>query len=142
MFLHVLADTLGSVGVIFSSLLIRYFGWTWADPVCSMFIAVLITASTWPLLRDAGEILLLRAPRSLDFQLPSALLELTNIEGVVGYSQAKFWQISHGKNTGCIRILTRPDCYDQEVKKRVLNHFYKVGLTDVLVQIDKEVMQI
>lgn len=32
-FLHILADTLGSVGVIISSLLIRFFGWNIADPV-------------------------------------------------------------------------------------------------------------
>lgn len=42
-FLHILADTLGSVGVIISSLLIYYFGWMIADPLCSMFIAVLVT---------------------------------------------------------------------------------------------------
>jgi len=41
-FLHILADTLGSIGVIVSSLLIRYFGWMVADPICSMLIAGLI----------------------------------------------------------------------------------------------------
>ncbi len=41
-FLHILADTLGSVGVIVSSVLIQNFGWMMADPICSMFIAVLI----------------------------------------------------------------------------------------------------
>jgi hypothetical protein len=41
-FLHILADTLGSVGVILSSILIHYFGWMIADPICSMFIATLI----------------------------------------------------------------------------------------------------
>lgn len=41
-FLHILADTLGSVGVIISSGLIHYFGWMVADPICSMFIATLI----------------------------------------------------------------------------------------------------
>jgi len=41
-FLHILADTLGSIGVIVSSLLIRYLGWMVADPVCSMLIAGLI----------------------------------------------------------------------------------------------------
>lgn len=41
-FLHILADTLGSVGVIISSILIQNFGWMMADPVCSMFIAILI----------------------------------------------------------------------------------------------------
>ena len=41
-FLHILADTLGSVGVIISSTLIYLFDWMIADPLCSMFIAVLI----------------------------------------------------------------------------------------------------
>jgi len=41
-FLHVLADTLGSVGVIISSALIHQYNWYIADPVCSMFIAALI----------------------------------------------------------------------------------------------------
>ena len=41
-FLHVMADTLGSVGVIVSSGLIQQFGWMIADPICSVFIACLI----------------------------------------------------------------------------------------------------
>ena len=41
-FLHVMADTLGSVGVIVSSALIQQFGWMIADPICSVFIATLI----------------------------------------------------------------------------------------------------
>jgi len=41
-FLHILADTLGSVGVIISSFLIHQFGWMIADPICSLFIAILI----------------------------------------------------------------------------------------------------
>jgi Co/Zn/Cd efflux system component len=35
-----MADTLGSVGVIFSSFCIMNFGWTIADPICSFCIAV------------------------------------------------------------------------------------------------------
>lgn len=42
-FLHILADTLGSIGVIISSLLIRFFNWHIADPICSMVIAFLIS---------------------------------------------------------------------------------------------------
>ena len=44
-FLHILADTLGSVGVIISAILMQMFGWMIADPVCSIFIAVLIALS-------------------------------------------------------------------------------------------------
>ncbi len=69
-FLHILADTMGSVGVIISSLLIRFFGWHIADPICSMIIAVLISISVIPLLRDTFGILMQRQPKSLDKKLP------------------------------------------------------------------------
>ncbi|RHZ12062.1 hypothetical protein DYB37_010473 [Aphanomyces astaci] len=51
-YLHVLADTMGSVGVIMSSVCIDWFGWYIMDPVCSGFISVVIVLSTLPLLRD------------------------------------------------------------------------------------------
>ena len=41
-FLHILADTLGSVGVIASAVLMQSFGLMIADPICSILIAVLI----------------------------------------------------------------------------------------------------
>lgn len=72
-FLHVLADTLGSVGVIISTILIRQFGWLIADPICSLFIATLIFLSVIPLLKDACEVLLLRTPPEHEKDLNSAL---------------------------------------------------------------------
>merc|ERR1719322_724160 len=52
-FLHILADTLGSAGVIVSTLLMHYFGWMIADPICSIMIGVLISLSVWPLLKSS-----------------------------------------------------------------------------------------
>ena len=71
-FLHVLADTLGSVGVILSTLLIQTFGWNIADPICSLFIAVLIFVSVLPLVKETALVLLLRTPEEL--QLPLAAI--------------------------------------------------------------------
>lgn len=56
-FLHVMADTLGSVGVIASTLLIQWYGWTGFDPIASLFIAALIMASVTPLVIDCGRVL-------------------------------------------------------------------------------------
>uniref|UniRef100_A0A3B3DRD1 Zinc transporter n=1 Tax=Oryzias melastigma TaxID=30732 RepID=A0A3B3DRD1_ORYME len=72
-FLHVLADTLGSVGVIISTILIRQFGWLVADPICSLFIATLIFLSVIPLLKEACEVLLLRIPPEHEKELNGAL---------------------------------------------------------------------
>jgi solute carrier family 30 (zinc transporter), member 5/7 len=52
-------DTLGSVGVIISTLLIQFYGWTGFDPIASLFIAVLIAASVIPLVVDTGRVLAL-----------------------------------------------------------------------------------
>ena len=61
-FLHILADLMGSVGVIISSIIIQQFGWYIADPVCSLFIAILILTSVGPLLKQSAEVLLLAMP--------------------------------------------------------------------------------
>mmetsp|Transcript_8449 Transcript_8449/g.1159 ORF Transcript_8449/g.1159 Transcript_8449/m.1159 type:complete len:82 (+) Transcript_8449:1199-1444(+) len=49
-FLHVLADTLGSVGVIVSSLCIHFWELHISDPICSLVISMLIFMSVIPLL--------------------------------------------------------------------------------------------
>ena len=69
-FLHILADTLGSVGVIISAFLMSQFGWMIADPLCSMFIAAMIMISVYPLLRDSSAVLMQRSPKELDESLP------------------------------------------------------------------------
>ena len=72
-FLHVLADTLGSVGVIVSTLLIDNFGWNIADPICSIFIATMILISVLPLLKETALILLLRTPADMEDSIIKAL---------------------------------------------------------------------
>jgi Co/Zn/Cd efflux system component len=68
-----MADTMGSVGVIVSSVLIEQFGWYIADPVCSIFIAVLIFVSVLPLLKNSAVVLLLRTPVKVQDKIPTAL---------------------------------------------------------------------
>jgi solute carrier family 30 (zinc transporter), member 5/7 len=47
------------VGVILSTLLIQYYGWTGFDPIASLFIAVMIVASVIPLIIETGRVLAL-----------------------------------------------------------------------------------
>jgi cation diffusion facilitator family transporter len=65
-FLHVLADTLGSVFVIISTLLIQNFGWQWVDPLCSLILSMLILGSVIPLLKTSASVLLQSTPDLLD----------------------------------------------------------------------------
>ena len=77
--MHILADTLGSVGVIVSALLMQYFGWMIADPICSMIIAILIFISVGSLLKESTAILMQRQPKELDHKLPECYNKVCNI---------------------------------------------------------------
>lgn len=64
--LHVVGDMLGSVAAIAAALIILTTGWTPADPILSVLVAVLILGTAWRLMRDAAHVLLEGAPEQLD----------------------------------------------------------------------------
>ena len=70
------------MGVIISTILIRFYGWTGFDPIASLFIAILIAASVVPLVIDTGRILALDVSEN-DATIESALKE-------VGYRSPTF----------------------------------------------------
>lgn len=75
-FLHILADTLGSVGVIISSALIWLYDWKIVDPICSLCIAILIFMSVVPLLKSSAKTLLQRTPEHFEEILKQCLEEV------------------------------------------------------------------
>lgn len=77
-----LQDTLGSVGVIISTILIRLTGWTGFDPLASLFIALLIMASVIPLVIDSGKVLCLDVGSDSEAQIRAALAEVSLPGGV------------------------------------------------------------
>ena len=113
-------DTLGSVGVIISTLLIQLFGWTGFDPIASLFIAILIAVSVVPLVLDTGRILALDVgDRDKDirqaltevrriilslWQLTLFYHQLASIEGLSSQSDIRFWPKDSSSLIGSIRI--------------------------------------
>jgi len=68
-FLHVLADALGSVIVCISASIILFTNWSlkcYIDPLLSIIMVSLITYSTWPLLVESGMILLQTVPTHIE----------------------------------------------------------------------------
>ena len=69
-YLHVLADALGSIGVIVSSVLIRQYEYYIADPICSILISVMIFVSVLPLIYTSFEALLRSKKDKCEQNLP------------------------------------------------------------------------
>lgn len=141
-FLHVMADTLGSVGVIVSTLLIRWTGWTGFDPLASLFIAALILASVLPLVTDAARVLSLDAV-DIEPSVRSALTALKAVPGVQSYSAARFWPKGEGLVVGSIHVQVHPPAGGTETDRMVhrIESALKdgiPGLTEVVVQLESE----
>uniref|UniRef100_A0A7C2P0N6 Cation transporter n=1 Tax=candidate division WOR-3 bacterium TaxID=2052148 RepID=A0A7C2P0N6_UNCW3 len=65
-FLHVLADAVGSMGVISAGLIMYFTGWYYADPIISMMVSLLIFYSSFKLLQDSINVLLEGVPPGID----------------------------------------------------------------------------
>ena len=82
-FLHMAADTLVSVGVVISGIVIAYLGWTIIDPIVSLIIAGVILISTWELLSDSLRLAVDGIPDGVDLQeIEQILTEETHVKDV------------------------------------------------------------
>ena len=135
-YLHVLADTLGSIGVIFSTILIALFGWHIADPLCSIFIAVMIFISVIPLLVNTANVLLLRQPA--DGQVTRALQAVIQLPGVEGIKRYHYWQ--HSNKLSCIdmHLHVNETAVEQVVRNHVTTAMKAAGVDILTVQIEKD----
>jgi cobalt-zinc-cadmium efflux system protein len=93
--LHVMGDALGSVAAIVAGGLIWAFGWSWADPLASLVIAVLIVFSAWNLLREVAEVLMEWAPSHID--VPEVARSIAALPGVLAVHDLHIWTISSGR---------------------------------------------
>jgi cobalt-zinc-cadmium efflux system protein len=91
---HVLADLLGSFGVVAAAVVILATGWLLVDPLVSMLIGVLILASSWSILRDSTTILLEASPRDIDTRAVGE--RLARAPGVVDVHDLHIWTITSG----------------------------------------------
>ncbi|XP_073051667.1 uncharacterized protein [Primulina eburnea] len=135
-FLHVLADTLGSVGVVISTLLIKYKGWLVADPACSIFISSLIVLSVIPLLRNSAEILMQRVPRFYEHELKEALNKVMKLNGVVGIQNLHVWSFTNTYVVGTMHLHVSADSNMPFSKKQVLHILQDAGVKDLTMQIE------
>ncbi|HMN87010.1 MAG TPA: cation diffusion facilitator family transporter [Bauldia sp.] len=93
-YFEVLADMLGSLGVIVAAGIVVLTGWRLADPIIGAGIGLFIVPRTWILLRQAVRILMEGTPPEVDM----ALLEkrLAGIDGVVAVHDLHVWTITSG----------------------------------------------
>ncbi|XP_055638102.1 zinc transporter 7 [Toxorhynchites rutilus septentrionalis] len=139
-FLHILADTLGSVGVIISAVLMQLFGWMRADPICSIFIALTIGLSTLSLIRESVMVLMQRQPVSLDRVLPQCYQKVTGLAGVYSVQEPRFWTLCSDVYVGAIKLEVSKNVDPRYVVQHTRMIFEAIGVRQIHIQLDYAAM--
>lgn len=133
--LHVMGDTLGSLGVILAAILVQQFGWTWADPVASILVCLLILFSAWRLMKESVGILMENAPRDIDVAQVEKFL--TNVSGVRSLHCLHVWLIASGLKSLSAHLVLDPEHSSQfqlhQVRKQLQERF---GIEHVTLQVE------
>ena len=122
-FLEVLNDALGSVGVIIAAAIVARTGWTRADAVVSLLIAVLILPRAVALLRSALAVLMDFTPKELDLaQVRTHMLEVDHVEEV---HDLHAWTVASGMPVLTAHVVVRDEClrdgHTEEILDRLQN---------------------
>lgn len=105
-YLEVVADTLGSVGVIAAGLLIMATGNGWWDTVVAVAIAAFVAVRAVMLGREVLTVLGQHAPAGVDPEQVTADLE--TLAGVGGVHDLHLWTLTSGMHVATAHLVTGP----------------------------------
>ncbi len=134
-YFEVLADMLGSIGVIASALIIMFTGWTLADPIIGAAIGVFIVPRTWALLKHSVNILLEGTP--IGFDLAGLERALRALPGVVDTHDLHVWTITSGIDAMSGHLVVADDADQQAVlvaARTVLHEDFGIDHTTIQVE--------
>jgi cobalt-zinc-cadmium efflux system protein len=132
---HILADLLGSIGVIVAALVILLTGWSYADPIISAFIGVIILVSSYKLLKDSVGILLEGSPPGIDAREVGQ--RMARSEGVEEVHDLHIWTVTSGFPALAAHILVGGD-EDCHGRRRELETMLsgEYGIEHTTLQVD------
>lgn len=95
-FMHMAADTLVSVGVVVSGIIIHFTGWYILDPIIGILIALIVAWSMRGLLVESTRMSIDTVPQSVD--MPGLERALEGVDGVCSIHHLHVWPLSTTEN--------------------------------------------
>jgi cobalt-zinc-cadmium efflux system protein len=106
-YLEVVADAVGSVGVLVGAAIIAATSWYWVDSVIAIGIGIFILPRAYKLGRDSLRILVESAPAHID--VDHVTRDLQQIDGVVEAHDLHVWTITSGMDAMSVHLQVHPD---------------------------------
>jgi cobalt-zinc-cadmium efflux system protein len=137
---HSAADALGSLGVVLAGAFVLAGGSDVVDPVVSLFIAALILASSWRLIREPVGVLMEAAPTGVDVDAAGAAI--CSEEGVRSVHDLHIWTVTSGFGALAAHVVVAEDCDRDLVRRRIeLLLHERFGIDHTTLQMEEQVDQ-
>ena len=133
-FLHMAADTLVSIGVVISGIIIKHTGWFIIDPIISIVIAVVILISTWDLLRDSMRLALDGVPEGIEVEEVAQMMRDT--EHVTDVHHLHIWAMSTTENALTAHVVIDDEGEASTVRKGLKEALRAQGITHATIEIE------
>ncbi|XP_019185010.1 PREDICTED: metal tolerance protein A2-like isoform X3 [Ipomoea nil] len=137
-YLHVLGDSIQSVGVMIGGAIIWYKPeWKIIDLFCTLIFSVLVLVTTIRMIRNILEVLMESTPREIDAtRLEQGLCEM---EEVVAVHELHIWAITVGKVLLACHVKIKKEADADIVLDKVIDYIKtEYNITHVTIQIERE----
>jgi cobalt-zinc-cadmium efflux system protein len=137
--LHVAGDLLGSLAAIVAAVIIMTTGWTPADPILSVLVALIILRSAWSVTAQSAHILLEGAPEGVD--LNHVIRDLTDhVDGVADIHHAHLWSLDGRRSMMTLHARIRESATGPAVTARIKARLHEAhGINHATVEIETDV---
>lgn len=137
--LHLLEDVLGWLAVLIGSVIIRYTGWYFIDPLLSVCIGIFILTNVCRNLYAIFRILLQATPEHISEDKVKPVLE--GLPGVKEVHDLHVWTLDGEKNIASAHLIV-PDSATREdiirVKHTAVDRLKELGIEHLTVEIEYE----
>lgn len=137
-YLHVLGDSIQSIGVMIGGGIIWYKPeWKIIDLICTLIFSVIVLGTTIRMLRNILEVLMESTPREIDAtRLEKGLCEM---DEVVAIHELHIWAITVGKVLLACHVKIKPEADADLVLDKVIDYIKKgYNISHVTIQIERE----
>lgn len=136
-FLHVMGDFFGSIGVVISACVINFTDWKYkmyVDPVISLIIIAILVYGSWGLFRSTGKIIIERVPEGINVEkIEEQLLVIPHLEAV---HELHVWELCRGNVIALAHIVVNSHENSQVVLEMVHNLMLTFRIYSTTVQIE------
>jgi cobalt-zinc-cadmium efflux system protein len=112
---HIVTDLFAFIATLAAGVIIGWTGWTRADAVAALVVAVLMALAAYRLLRDSSRVFLEAAPRGLDAGVVETAIRA--VDGVVDVHELHVWEVTSGFPALSAHVLVDPsaDCHERRL---------------------------